>query len=235
MTPAIQCVYCMEEGHRARDCPKERINPHACRNCKQEGHNSKECPEPRSAEGVECRKCNKTGHFSRDVSPIKKYLFFSLISSSAPTSKRVPLGLAATVAQRTTLRRNVISRATRISLLVVTAKSRATFRATALSRKIGQRCSARTARSSAIRSRSVRKSTSSVHLLNSYSAARPLLLRETRWVEAVLLRLLVAGEQEMMPLLPLLEVVRLPGTPAVTGKRFITLHISFVYDTGMVL
>lgn len=68
MTPAVQCVYCQEEGHRARDCPKERINPHACKNCKQEGHNAKECPEPRSAEGVECRKCNETGHFSRDVS-----------------------------------------------------------------------------------------------------------------------------------------------------------------------
>lgn len=67
MTPAVQCVYCQEEGHRARDCPKERINPHACKNCKQEGHIAKECPEPRSAEGVECRKCNETGHFSKDV------------------------------------------------------------------------------------------------------------------------------------------------------------------------
>ncbi|KAF9697953.1 hypothetical protein EKO04_004059 [Ascochyta lentis] len=66
MTPAVQCVYCQEEGHRARDCPMERINPHACKNCKQEGHNAKECPEPRSAEGVECRKCNETGHFSKD-------------------------------------------------------------------------------------------------------------------------------------------------------------------------
>lgn len=68
MTPAVQCVYCSEEGHRARDCPKERVNPHACKNCKQEGHNAKECPEPRSAEGVECRKCNEMGHFSKDVS-----------------------------------------------------------------------------------------------------------------------------------------------------------------------
>jgi len=68
--PEIQCVYCKENGHRARDCPKERINPYACKNCKQEGHNSKECPEPRSAEGVECRKCNETGHFSKDVSTL---------------------------------------------------------------------------------------------------------------------------------------------------------------------
>jgi hypothetical protein len=66
--PEIACVYCQEKGHRARDCPKERVNPHACKNCKQEGHNAKECPEPRSAEGVECRKCNETGHFSKDVS-----------------------------------------------------------------------------------------------------------------------------------------------------------------------
>jgi hypothetical protein len=66
--PAVQCVYCKEDGHRARDCPKERQNPFACKNCKQEGHNSKECPEPRSAEGVDCRKCNETGHFSKDVS-----------------------------------------------------------------------------------------------------------------------------------------------------------------------
>jgi hypothetical protein len=66
--PTIECIYCKETGHRARDCPKERINPYACKNCKQEGHNAKECPEPRSAEGVECRKCNETGHFSRDVS-----------------------------------------------------------------------------------------------------------------------------------------------------------------------
>jgi hypothetical protein len=66
--PIIECVNCKEPGHRARDCPKERFNPHACKNCKQEGHNSKECPEPRSAEGVECRKCNETGHFSKDVS-----------------------------------------------------------------------------------------------------------------------------------------------------------------------
>jgi hypothetical protein len=67
MAPAVACVYCSEEGHRARDCPKQRINPHACKNCKQEGHNAKDCDQPRSAEGVECRKCNEMGHFSRDV------------------------------------------------------------------------------------------------------------------------------------------------------------------------
>lgn len=67
-TPLIVCVYCQEEGHRARDCPKPRVNLFACKNCKQEGHKAADCPEPRSAEGVECRKCNETGHFSRDVS-----------------------------------------------------------------------------------------------------------------------------------------------------------------------
>lgn len=72
-TPGIVCVYCQETGHRARDCPKERIDPFACKNCKQEGHTSKECPEPRSAEGVECRKCNQTGHFSRDASTLDLY------------------------------------------------------------------------------------------------------------------------------------------------------------------
>ncbi|KAL5421165.1 hypothetical protein PMIN04_005785 [Paraphaeosphaeria minitans] len=66
MTPVVTCVYCEEEGHRARDCPKERVNHYACKNCKQEGHKAADCPEPRSAEGVECRKCNETGHFSRD-------------------------------------------------------------------------------------------------------------------------------------------------------------------------
>lgn len=66
--PVITCVYCQEEGHRARDCPKERINPFACKNCKQTGHKAADCTEPRSAEGVECRKCNQMGHFSRDVS-----------------------------------------------------------------------------------------------------------------------------------------------------------------------
>ncbi|KAF2643674.1 hypothetical protein P280DRAFT_214512 [Massarina eburnea CBS 473.64] len=66
--PVVVCVYCKDEGHRARDCPKERSNPFACKNCKQEGHRANECPEPRSAEGVECHKCNQTGHFSRDVS-----------------------------------------------------------------------------------------------------------------------------------------------------------------------
>ncbi|KAH4029336.1 hypothetical protein HBI70_193480 [Parastagonospora nodorum] len=70
--PGVECVYCKEPGHRARDCPKERINPFACKNCKQEGHNSKECPEPRSAENVECRKCNETGHFSKDCPNVAK-------------------------------------------------------------------------------------------------------------------------------------------------------------------
>ena len=65
--PSITCVYCQEEGHRARDCNKPRVNPFACKNCKQEGHKAADCPEPRSAEGVECRKCNQMGHFSRDV------------------------------------------------------------------------------------------------------------------------------------------------------------------------
>jgi hypothetical protein len=65
--PVITCVYCQEEGHRARDCPKPRVNPYACKNCKQEGHKAADCTEPRSAEGVECRKCNEMGHFSRDV------------------------------------------------------------------------------------------------------------------------------------------------------------------------
>lgn len=67
VAPVITCVYCKEEGHRARDCPNERVNPYACKNCKKEGHKAADCPEPRSAEGVECRKCNETGHFSRDV------------------------------------------------------------------------------------------------------------------------------------------------------------------------
>lgn len=68
MTPVVTCVYCQEEGHRARDCPKERVNPYACKNCKQEGHKAADCTEARSAEGVECRKCNEMGHFSKDVS-----------------------------------------------------------------------------------------------------------------------------------------------------------------------
>jgi hypothetical protein len=85
MTPAVQCVYCSEEGHRARDCPKERVNPHACKNCKQEGHTAKECPEPRSAEGVECRKCNETGHFSKDVSFLVNFRTLqSLTTSTVP-------------------------------------------------------------------------------------------------------------------------------------------------------
>lgn len=67
LAPTITCVYCQEQGHRARDCPKERVNPFACKNCKQEGHKAADCTEPRSAEGVECRKCNEKGHFSRDV------------------------------------------------------------------------------------------------------------------------------------------------------------------------
>jgi hypothetical protein len=73
--PAVECVYCKEPGHRARDCPKERVNPYACKNCKQEGHNSKECPKPRSAEGIECRKCNETGHFSKDVSTLPRFQY----------------------------------------------------------------------------------------------------------------------------------------------------------------
>jgi hypothetical protein len=79
--PEVQCVYCQEIGHRARDCHKERINPYACRNCKQEGHTSKECPEPRSAEGVECRKCNETGHFSKDVSVMSLQISLGLTNT----------------------------------------------------------------------------------------------------------------------------------------------------------
>ena len=30
----VLCVNCGEEGHRARDCAKERVDPNVCRNCK---------------------------------------------------------------------------------------------------------------------------------------------------------------------------------------------------------
>ncbi|KAL5117061.1 hypothetical protein ACEQ8H_005020 [Pleosporales sp. CAS-2024a] len=87
--PAVECIYCHETGHRARDCPKERVNPFACRNCKQEGHTSKECPEPRSAEGVECRRCNQTGHFSKDASTIRDcFLSLSNLDQCPNVEKR---------------------------------------------------------------------------------------------------------------------------------------------------
>ncbi|OAG00065.1 uncharacterized protein CC84DRAFT_358809 [Paraphaeosphaeria sporulosa] len=97
MTPIVTCVYCQEEGHRARDCPKERVNPYACKNCKQEGHKAADCPEPRSAEGVECHKCNETGHFSRDVSLFNFYewknqrlMFFEVPKRRSSSSSNLP-------------------------------------------------------------------------------------------------------------------------------------------------
>jgi hypothetical protein len=64
--PKIECINCREEGHRARDCPKERFDPTLCHNCKQSGHKSSDCTEPRDIGNIECRKCNQIGHFSRD-------------------------------------------------------------------------------------------------------------------------------------------------------------------------
>jgi hypothetical protein len=57
--PTVKCIVCGEDGHRARDCTQERVDPRACRNCKQPGHRANECPEPRSAEGVTCKRCNE--------------------------------------------------------------------------------------------------------------------------------------------------------------------------------
>lgn len=158
MTPAVQCVYCQEEGHRARDCPKERVNPHACKNCKQEGHNAKECPEPRSAEGVECRKCNETGHFSKDVSLTRLWRSLLMLTSySVPTLRLVHPEHAVTAALKITSRRSVISPVIQTTLPAATVRSKATSLAIALSQRIGQRCSVKTARNSVIPSRSVIK------------------------------------------------------------------------------
>ncbi|KAH6621949.1 hypothetical protein C7974DRAFT_213861 [Boeremia exigua] len=115
-------------------------------------------------------------------------------SNSAPTSRLVVLGLAATVAPKTTLRRSATSLVTPTLSLAATARSWVTFRVTALSQRTGRRSSARTARSSVTPS----------------SAARLLLLRPIRWVEVVLLKRLVTGELETTP--PPRVEVRLPGT-----------------------
>jgi hypothetical protein len=153
--PEIQCVYCQEVGHRARDCPKERVNPYACKNCKQEGHNAKECPEPRSAEGVECRKCNETGHFSKDVSTAsyprrRKYLQFLLIVHSVPT---LPPGPAATATLPSTWPRTATSPRTLTELFAVTAKRLAISPAIARSLRTGPRSSATTVKRWVILSR----------------------------------------------------------------------------------
>lgn len=137
----VHCVNCQEVGHRARDCPKERVNPFACKNCNQGGHISKECTEPRSATNVECRKCSQIGHFSKDVSVLVLSKMTCADSSSAPTSRSVR---ATTVALRITWQRNAISLATLLSSLAVTARSRATCLASVLSLRIGPKSSATT-------------------------------------------------------------------------------------------
>jgi len=152
MQPGVECVYCKEPGHRARDCPKERINPFACKNCKQEGHNSKECPEPRSAENVECRKCNETGHFSKDVSIVPVFRGSFLTFDSVPTSPSAP---AATVIPKTIWLRSARSPATLTSSSAATARRSVTFPGTVPSPRTGPRFSATTARSSVTPSRYV--------------------------------------------------------------------------------
>ncbi|KAF1836529.1 hypothetical protein BDW02DRAFT_225408 [Decorospora gaudefroyi] len=142
--PEVVCVYCQGAGHRARDCPNDRINPYACKNCKQEGHNAKDCPEPRSAEGVECRKCSETGHFSKDVSSRydRKLSQPLLTADSAPTPPLVP---AATADLPTTSPRSVTSPATRTMSSAATVRRRVISRVIAPSPRTGLRSSAPTA------------------------------------------------------------------------------------------
>jgi hypothetical protein len=68
MVPLVCCINCGEEGHRMRDCPKERNEFHSamvCHNCKfipptttlshnsESGHLSRDCPTKASG----CRNC----------------------------------------------------------------------------------------------------------------------------------------------------------------------------------
>ena len=65
------CRNCGEEGHRAKECDKERV--FQCRNCDEYGHKSRECQKPTDWSRVECSNCHEKGHsYKRCTQPPKK-------------------------------------------------------------------------------------------------------------------------------------------------------------------
>ena len=65
------CRNCWEEGHRAKDCEKEKVMK--CRNCDELGHMSKECSKPKDWSRVKCSNCEQMGHgVKRCPEPIKE-------------------------------------------------------------------------------------------------------------------------------------------------------------------
>lgn len=58
--PPMTCRNCGEEGHKAQDCPNERVM--ICRNCDKPGHMSRDCPEPKDWSKHTCRNCGEKGH-----------------------------------------------------------------------------------------------------------------------------------------------------------------------------
>lgn len=56
------CRNCGEEGHRAKECEKERVIK--CRNCDEEGHTARECDKPKDMSRVQCRNCDECKCFA---------------------------------------------------------------------------------------------------------------------------------------------------------------------------